>query len=130
MVAAHLIFSWNIVRNIYIYTHTHLKYNEHFFLNLYSKFSKFELIHHAYSNVYFYLFILFGCASLSCCMWNLWFSLWHMGSLVAVHKLLVVAHGALVPWPEIEPKPPALEVQSLSHWTIKEVLIYHIIEYF
>ena len=27
----------------------------------------------------------------------------------------------LVPWPGIEPKPPALEVQSLSHWIIREV---------
>ena len=27
----------------------------------------------------------------------------------------------LVPWPGIEPGPPALEVQNLSHWTTKEV---------
>ena len=25
-----------------------------------------------------------------------------------------------VPWPGIEPMPPALEVQSLNHWTIRE----------
>ena len=29
--------------------------------------------------------------------------------------------GILVPWPGIEPVPPAVEVQSLSHWTAREV---------
>ena len=28
----------------------------------------------------------------------------------------------LVPWPGIEPRPPALEVWSLSHWTTRKVL--------
>ena len=28
----------------------------------------------------------------------------------------------LVPWPGMEPLPPALEVWSLSHWTTREVL--------
>ena len=31
------------------------------------------------------------------------------------------ACGILVPWPEIEPIPPALEAQSLNHWTAREV---------
>ena len=29
----------------------------------------------------------------------------------------------LVPWPGIEPGPPALGVQHLSHWTTREVLL-------
>ena len=29
--------------------------------------------------------------------------------------------GDLVPWPGIEPRPPALGVQSLNHWTTREV---------
>ena len=29
-----------------------------------------------------------------------------------------------VPWPGIEPGPPALVAQSLSHWTTREVPIY------
>ena len=29
--------------------------------------------------------------------------------------------GALVPWPRIEPRSPALGAQSLSHWTTKKV---------
>ena len=31
------------------------------------------------------------------------------------------AGGILVPWPGMEPKPPAVEVQSLNPWTTKEV---------
>ena len=33
-----------------------------------------------------------------------------------------MACGILIPWPEIEPMPPAVEVWSLDHWTTKEVL--------
>ena len=32
-----------------------------------------------------------------------------------------VACGILVPRPEIEPALPAMEVQSLNHWTVREV---------
>ena len=32
-----------------------------------------------------------------------------------------VACGILVPQPGVEPAPPAVEVQSLNHWTTKEV---------
>ena len=31
----------------------------------------------------------------------------------------------LVPWPEIEPRPPALGMRSLSHWTTREVITIH-----
>ena len=30
-----------------------------------------------------------------------------------------------VPWPGIEPMPPAVEAQSLNHWTAREVLLMH-----
>ena len=63
-----------------------------------------------FKNIYFYLFIwphqvsveahgIFSCGmqTLSCGMWD------------------------LVPWPGIEPRPPALGVQSLSYWTTREV---------
>ena len=30
------------------------------------------------------------------------------------------ACGILVPWPEIEPAPPALEGQNLNHWTARK----------
>ena len=33
-----------------------------------------------------------------------------------------MACGIPVPWPEIEPTPPALEASSLNHWTAREVL--------
>ena len=32
-----------------------------------------------------------------------------------------MACGILVPWPRIEPEPPAVEVQSPNHWTTREV---------
>ena len=32
-----------------------------------------------------------------------------------------VACGILVPWPGIEPMPPAMEAWNLNHWTIREV---------
>ena len=32
-----------------------------------------------------------------------------------------MACGILVPQPGIEPVPPALEAQSLNHWTTREV---------
>ena len=32
-----------------------------------------------------------------------------------------VAFGILVSWPGMEPMPPALEMQSLNHWTAREV---------
>ena len=42
-------------------------------------------------------------------------------------ELLVVAHG--IPQPGTELWPPALGVQSLSHWTIGEVSIMLLSEY-
>ena len=32
-----------------------------------------------------------------------------------------MACGILVPWPGIKPVPPAMEAQSLNHWTTREV---------
>ena len=36
----------------------------------------------------------------------------------------------LVPWPEIEPRPPALGAQSLSCWTTREVPLKDIFKAF
>ena len=41
--------------------------------------------------------------------------------LLGACKPLVVACGILVPWLGIEPGPPALGAQSLSHWTTRGV---------
>ena len=35
---------------------------------------------------------------------------------------LCAAGRILVPWPGIEPEPPALGMLSLNHWTTREVL--------
>ena len=34
------------------------------------------------------------------------------------------ACGILVPWPGIDPMPPAVEAWNLNHWTAREVPIY------
>ena len=36
-------------------------------------------------------------------------------------------HVDLVPWPGIEPRPPALRVQSLTHWTTSKVPVIFIL---
>ena len=35
--------------------------------------------------------------------------------------LVCEAYIPIVPWPEIKPVPPAVEAQSLNHWTTREV---------
>ena len=42
-------------------------------------------------------------------------------SVVVVHGLSSCSMWDLLSQPEIEPGPPALEAQSLSHWTMREV---------
>ena len=43
-----------------------------------------------------------------------------LSSLVATCKLFNCSMWDLVPWPGIDSRSPALGVQSLSHWTIRE----------
>ena len=76
----------------------------------------------------------------------LWFSVWRIRRtsvllkkylFTCLHQALVAAHRSfclhcsrrtlscglwdLVPWPGIEPRPPALGAHSLSHWTTRKV---------
>ena len=67
-------------------------------LHLFKKFFYYFLIK------LFIYFIFFAVQSLSCSMWD------------------------LVPWPGIEPWPPALGAWSLSHWSIGKSLSYFLIE--
>ena len=56
--------------------------------------------------IFIFIYLTYLAArGLSCGTWN----------------LVAVALWDLVPWPGIEPGPPALRAQSLSHWTSKEV---------
>ena len=48
-------------------------------------------------------------------------SLFQVYLFIWLLQVLVAARWDLVPWPEIKPRPPALGVQSLSHWTTREV---------
>ena len=49
-----------------------------------------------------------------------------MGSLVSMGTLSYIMWH-LVPWPGTEPTPPALGVQSLSHWNTREVPLFWIL---
>ena len=62
------------------------------------------------------VFIYLAVLGLSCGMQDLQSSLQHEGSLVAAHKLLVVAGGIQFP-----DEDSALGAQSLSQWTTREV---------
>ena len=53
------------------------------------------------------------------------------GLLVVVCELLVVAcMWDLVPRPGIEPGPPALGAQSLTHWTTRKVAHFFLFKFF
>ena len=68
-------------------------------LNIFSKPNFLNLCNNtSYRCVYIYLF---DCLSLRYSTWD------------------------LVPWLGVEPGPPALEVQTLSHWTIREISMCH-----
>ena len=49
--------------------------------------------------------------------------IWLPQVLVLACRSLMCGMWALVPWPGIEPRPPALEMQSLSYWTTRDVLL-------
>ena len=57
-----------------------------------------------------FLFIYLAVPGLICGTWDLQSWLQHVGSLVAVCRLLVEACGILFPWPGIEPRPSAMGV--------------------
>ena len=58
--------------------------------------------------------LIYSAASdLSCSLWNLRRSLQHASSSLW--------HVGWSPWPGSEPRPPALRVWSLSHWTTRGV---------
>ena len=58
---------------------------------------QYSMEHYCFFKIFIYLFIHLTASSLSCGMWD------------------------LVPWPGIEPWPPALGAWNLSHWTTREV---------
>ena len=61
--------------------------------------------------MYFYLFI-----------WLHW-------ALVAACRIFGCGMWDLIPWPGVEPGPPALGMQSLSHWTTREALDFFFFPY-
>ena len=53
--------------------------------------------------------------------------IWMQWILVVTYRLFSYGRWGLIPWPQIEPEPPALGVQSRDHWTTREVaqLLFH-----
>ena len=51
---------------------------------------------------------------------NIYLFIWLRQVLVLACGIFSCGIWDLVPWPGIEPGPPALGVRSLSHWTIRE----------
>ena len=73
------------------------------------------------AGLFFFLTIYLVVLGLSCGTQD-FPSLWqHIESLNCGSRTLSCGMWALVPWPGIEPWPPALGAWSLSHWTTKEV---------
>ena len=61
------------------------------------------------------------CGIFSCGIWDLLVAA--CGIFSCGMRTLSCGMWDLVPWPGIEPRPPALGVQSLSHWIARKVLI-------
>ena len=78
-------------------------------------------------NSYLLIFIYLAALGLSCGNWDLLSLSQFGGSLVVIYEILSCKLSCilwdLVPWPMMEPGPPALRVQSSSHWTTREVPI-------
>ena len=71
-------------------------------------FSTGVLITFSYHRILFLkIFIYLAVLSLSC----------------SIYRIFSCGMWDLVPWPGIEPGPPALGARSLSHWTTREVLV-------
>ena len=62
-------------------------------------------------NIYLFVFV--------CLIHWVFFAVW--GIFSCGMQTLSCSMYYLVPWPGIEPEPPALREQSLSHWTTREV---------
>ena len=71
--------------------------------------------YHSAPNILLYLFLKFI------------YIVFLVSYFVFIFWLHHAAFGILVPQPGIEPSPPALEAQSLNHWTTREVPYYTII---
>ena len=53
---------------------------------------------------------------------NIYLFIWLPWVLVAAHKIFSCGMWDLVPWPWIEPRPPALGVWNLNPWSTREAL--------
>ena len=72
----------------------------------------------------YYLKIITVCSTLL--FFKKIFIIWLCWVLILALRIFSCGIWDLVPWPEsVEPRPPALEAQSLSHWTTRKVPVQH-----
>ena len=74
------------------------------------------LIHWAMREVQCFCF----CLNIHVLIWLFQFLVWHSDFFF----FFSCGTWDLIPWPGIEPRPPAMGMRSLSHWTIREVLLW------
>ena len=78
-----------------------------------------NLVHIYYYAFFFWMYcVLVGAHGIICSFFNC-----SMRDFSCSMQTLACSLWDLIPWPGIKPKPPALEVWSLSHWTAREVPI-------
>ena len=52
------------------------------------------------------------------------FKFWVFYLFIFLFWLPSLASGILIPWPGVKPVCPAVDMQSLNHWTTREVLLF------
>ena len=69
----------------------------------------------------FLVFIYLAAQGLNCNKWKLWLFI----KILFIFNFIFWPHfracEILIPWPGIKPMPPAVEAQSVNHWTSREV---------
>ena len=86
-------------------------------------FQKLFLCFHLKLYIHMYLFVCLAVLGLNCGLWDLQSSFRHTESFsCGTWDFFSGGIWDLIPWPVIALEPPALGVQSLSHWTTKELL--------
>ena len=112
------------------YSHYYFWENWHFYYCLLMQYvislHLFQFCFLSFSNIY-YLYCSFLCCSCTVTalqflslLWMEYFSIYKCYFFFFFWPCCA-ACGIIIPWPGIEPMPPAMAMQSLNHWTAREV---------
>ena len=71
--------------------------------------------------LHLFIFTYLAAPGLTCDTWDLHSCLWHAGAFGYSMWTLDCSMQYPVPWPGIKPRPSALGVWSLNHWTTRKV---------